>query len=81
MSTGARIILTEEDDWWVAEDEETGVTSQGRTREAALANLDEALDGFHGAGEAPTDEELRGGGSDPEVNRRAGTGELPEILK
>jgi predicted RNase H-like HicB family nuclease len=68
MSTGARIILTEEDDWWVAEDEETGVTSQGRTREAALANLDEALDGFHGAGEAPTDEELREAGIDPERN-------------
>jgi len=68
MSTGARIILTEEDDWWVAEDEETGVTSQGRTREAALVNLDEALDGFHGAGEAPTDEELRAAGIDPEQN-------------
>ena len=68
MSTGARIILTEEDDWWVAEDEETGVTSQGRTREAALANLDEALDGFHGAGEAPTDEQLREAGIDPEQN-------------
>ena len=68
MSTGARIILTEEDDWWVAEDEETGVTSQGRTREAALSNLDEALDGFHGAGEAPTDERLREVGINPERN-------------
>ena len=68
MSTGARIILTDEDDWWVAEDEETGVTSQGRTREVALANLDEALDGFHGAGEAPTDEQLREAGIDPERN-------------
>ena len=68
MSTGARIILSEEDDWWVAEDEETGVTSQGRTREAALENLDEALDGFHGAGEAPTDEALREAGIDPGRN-------------
>lgn len=62
MNPGARIILTEEDDWWIAEDEETGVASQGRTREAALANLDEAIDGFHGAGEPPTDEELREAG-------------------
>ena len=68
MSTGARIILTEEDDWWVAEDEETGVTSQGHTREAALANLDEALDGFHGAGEAPTDEQLREAGIESKRN-------------
>ena len=68
MSTRARIILTEEDDWWVAKDEETGVTSQGRTREAALENLDEALEGFHGSGEAPTDEDLRAVGIDPEQN-------------
>jgi predicted RNase H-like HicB family nuclease len=72
MSTGARIILTEEDDWWVAEDEETGVTSQGHTREAALANLDEALDGFHGVGEAPTDAQLREAGIDPEKNVSGG---------
>lgn len=68
MSTGARIILTEEGDWWVAEDEETGVTSQGRTRQTALENLDEALEGFHGAGEPPTDGELREAGIDPENN-------------
>lgn len=66
MSTGARIILTEEDDWWVAKDEETGVISQGRTQVAALEKLDEALDGFHGAGETPTDEQLREAGIDPE---------------
>lgn len=68
MSTGARIILTEESDWWVAKDGETGVTSQGRTKEAALENLDEALDGFHGDGEVPTDEQLRKAGIDPERN-------------
>lgn len=68
MSTGARIILTDEGDWWVAKDGETGVTSQGRTKEAALENLDEALDGFDGDGEAPTDEQLRKAGIDPERN-------------
>lgn len=44
MSTGREIrLLEEEDGWWSAISEETGVTSQGPTREAALANLDEAV--------------------------------------
>lgn len=47
MGTGAEsgptIVLTHEDGWWVAEDVETGVASQGPTREEALANLDEAV--------------------------------------
>ncbi|GAA0286006.1 type II toxin-antitoxin system HicB family antitoxin [Halobacterium noricense] len=44
MSTGREIRLVEEDDgWWSAIDEDTGVASQGATREEALANLDEAV--------------------------------------
>jgi len=44
MSTGREIRLIEEDDgWWSAVDEETGVASQGETRSEALANLDEAV--------------------------------------
>lgn len=44
MSTGREIRLIEEDDgWWSAVDEETGVASQGETRHAALENLDEAV--------------------------------------
>lgn len=40
-----RITLQEEDDgWWCAIDEETGVASQGPTREEALENLDEAVE-------------------------------------
>jgi predicted RNase H-like HicB family nuclease len=68
MSTGVEptITLTEDGDWWVAEDTKTGVTSQGRTRHEALDNLDEALAGFHGEGEAPTDEDRRELGIDPE---------------
>jgi predicted RNase H-like HicB family nuclease len=31
-------------DLWVAKEEETGVVSQGETREKALENLDEALE-------------------------------------
>jgi predicted RNase H-like HicB family nuclease len=45
MSTGREIHLIEEDDgWWSAVDQETGVASQGETREEALANLDEAVE-------------------------------------
>jgi len=44
MSSGLRhITLTREDDWWVARDDDTGITSQGPTRSAALENLDEAV--------------------------------------
>lgn len=44
MSTGREIRLVEEDDgWWSAIDEATGVASQGESREGALENLDEAI--------------------------------------
>ena len=44
MSTGRTITLSEDDDgWWVAVDEESGVASQGATRSEALDNLDEAV--------------------------------------
>jgi predicted RNase H-like HicB family nuclease len=69
MSTGREITLAEEDDgWWSAVDEATGVASQGPSREAALENLDEALDGYHGEGDAPSDEELLEVGIDPADN-------------
>lgn len=45
MSTGREIRLIEEDDgWWSAIDEETGVASQGPTRTEALENLDGAVE-------------------------------------
>jgi predicted RNase H-like HicB family nuclease len=70
MSTGVEptITLTDTGDWWIAEDTETGVTSQGRTRDEALDNLDEALDGYHGEGEPPTAEQLGEIGIDPANN-------------
>ena len=38
------ITLIENDDgWWTARDEERGVTTQGKTRDDALDNLDEAV--------------------------------------
>ena len=37
------VAVSEEDDLYVATDEETGVTSQGETRAEAISNLGEAL--------------------------------------
>ena len=53
---------------WVARDEDTGVTSQGPTRQSALRNLDEAVAGYHGDGDSPTADELRDHGIDPSRN-------------
>ncbi|MUV59436.1 type II toxin-antitoxin system HicB family antitoxin [Halobacterium sp. CBA1126] len=79
MSTGVdpAITLTKDDGWWIAKDTETGVSSQGRTRAQALDNLDEALDGYHGDGDEPTDEELREMGIDPENNQSGSLDESP----
>lgn len=66
--TGTTITLTREEEWWVAKDEEPGVVSQGKSRQEALENLDEALQDYHGEGEPPSDEDLREMGIDPERN-------------
>jgi predicted RNase H-like HicB family nuclease len=81
MSSGREIRLTDDPDseYWVAKDIETGVASQGKTREQALENLDEAVEGYHGAGREPTDEELAELGIDPDENTSGG--ELPDVLK
>lgn len=68
LPTGTKITLTRETNWWVAKDEETGVASQGKSRQEALENLDEALEGYYGEGEPPTDEDLREIGIEPESN-------------
>lgn len=68
LPTGTTITLTREDEWWVAKDEDTGVVSQGKNRQDALENLDEALQGYHGEGEPPSEDELRELGIDPEQN-------------
>ncbi|WP_092636112.1 type II toxin-antitoxin system HicB family antitoxin [Haloplanus vescus] len=68
LPTGTTITLTREDEWWVAKEEETGVVSQGKSRQGALNNLDEALQGYHGEGEPTSEDELRELGIDPEQN-------------
>jgi predicted RNase H-like HicB family nuclease len=81
MSTGREIRLTENPDgWWTARDLEAEVTSQGETKEEALANLEEAVKLAAGEiGYEPTDEELREMGVDPE--EAMSSGELPDVLE
>lgn len=43
MSIRCTVIIQQEDDWFVAKCVENGVTSQGRTMDEALANLNEAV--------------------------------------
>jgi predicted RNase H-like HicB family nuclease len=75
------IRLWREDDWWIATDVATGVTTQGPTRERALANLDEAVALHDGEiGREPTDEELRELGIDPADNT-TGEREPPDVLE
>ncbi|GAB3329998.1 type II toxin-antitoxin system HicB family antitoxin [Haloplanus salinarum] len=68
LPAGAVITLRREGERWVAKEEKTGVVSQGTRRQEALENLDEALQGYHGAGEPPSEDELRELGIDFEQN-------------
>lgn len=74
------IRLWREDEWWVIKDISTGVTTQGRTKAEALANLDEALAGFHGEGEPPSPADLEALGIDPKQNT-SGNLENSEIFE
>lgn len=75
------IRLWREDDWWIAKDVETGVTTQGESRDAALENLDEAVALYRGEiGHEPTDEELEELGIDPADNT-TGDEDPPDVLE
>lgn len=82
MSTGREIKLIENPDgWWTAVDLELDLTAQGATRERALESLDEVVEAVTGdGGHAPTDEEIRALGVDPDIARSHG-GDLPDILQ
>ncbi|WP_049935212.1 type II toxin-antitoxin system HicB family antitoxin [Haloplanus natans] len=74
------IRLWQEDDWWIATDVDTGVTTQGESRTAALENLDDAVALYDGErGRPPTDEELRAAGIEPAENT-TGTRDPPDVL-
>lgn len=77
--THITLELSEDGDVWIVTDEETGVTTQGETREEALEMLDEAVALHKGeAGKAVTDDDLREWGIDPEtVSDEAGVPDAP----
>jgi len=75
------IRMWREEDTWVVTDVETGVTTQGETREEALEMIEEAVALHEGdIGHEPTDEELREMGIDPDDNT-TGDEELPEFMR
>ncbi|ELK53617.1 type II toxin-antitoxin system HicB family antitoxin [Haloferax volcanii] len=74
------IRLWQEGGWWIAKDVDTGVTTQGESREDALDNLDDAVAVHAGeCGREPTDDELRALGIDP-ANNATGGQEPPDVL-
>lgn len=44
MSYKTNVLVTKEDDWYIASSIETNVVSQGKTIEDAISNLKEALE-------------------------------------
>lgn len=75
------IRLWRDGEWWIAENVETGVTTQGPSREEALENLDDAVALHEGEiGRPPTEEELRELGIDPADNT-TGDQEPPDVLE
>lgn len=75
------IRLWHEEGWWIAKDFDTGVTTQGQSRETAVANLDDAVALFNDeVGREPTAEELRELGIDPAENT-TGEREPPDVLE
>lgn len=79
MPTQISLELSEDGEVWLVRDEETGVATEGETREQALEMLDDAVAAYKGeAGREPTEEELREIGIDPEKDR---DNELPDVLK
>lgn len=76
------VLKKNEEGWWTARDATRGLTTQGETRDEALANLDDVIDAIENdAGRLPTDEEFWEADIDPDVNRRVESGVLPDVLK
>ena len=66
--THITLELSDDGETWIVTDNETGVTTQGDTREHALEMLDDAVALFNGeTGDAVTDDDLREWGVDPET--------------
>jgi predicted RNase H-like HicB family nuclease len=89
MSQTRRIELEEAEDGegWVSRDLETGVASQGPTKEAALQNLDEAVELFERDSEYDPEKEreiMEEIGLDPDRQaelRAEREGQMPEFMQ
>ncbi len=89
IETKITLVRGEDSEYWVAHDDETGVASQGKTRQEALENLDEAVALHRGERGDPIDtpeaerEVLRELGIDPdEVEAaRKENDEPPEFMQ
>ncbi|GAB7010211.1 type II toxin-antitoxin system HicB family antitoxin [Halorubrum trueperi] len=69
------------DEWWIAKDVETGVTTHGPARGTVLETLDDAIARYHGAtGREPTDAEFQAMGIDPADNT-TGDQQPPDVLE
>ena len=74
-------LVKNPDGQWTARDLRVGVTAQGQSRSAALANLDGVVGAVEGdGGQPPTDEEIRDLGVAPETARTQDD-ELPDVLQ
>ena len=81
VPTRISLELSDDGEVWLVRDEDTGVATEGETRQHALEMLDEAVAAYKGeAGREPTDEELREVGIDPEQNT-SGSIEDSEIFE
>jgi len=81
IPTRISLELAEDGEVWLVRDEETGVATEGETRQQALEMLDDAVAAYKGeAGREPTDEELREAGIDLEQNT-SGSLEDSEIFE
>ncbi|SFH43952.1 hypothetical protein SAMN04488066_10449 [Halorubrum aquaticum] len=78
-ATHITLELAEDGEMWIVTDEETGVTTQGETREHALEMIDEAVALHKGeTGDPITDDDLREWGIDPEtVDDEVGVPDVP----
>jgi predicted RNase H-like HicB family nuclease len=81
-----KLIEAEDIDGWVSRDLETGVASQGDTKEEALSNLDEAVALYERDSEYDPAEErafLEDMGLDPEEMKaaREENDELPDFMQ
>ena len=81
VPTRISLELSKDGEVWLVRDEETGVATEGETRQQALEMLDDAVAAYKGeAGREPTDEELREAGIDLEQNT-SGSLEDSEIFE